>query len=91
MISRHQGPHFQGYIEALNKIEQSRVNARQEAQDILTLLTCMSPLALSPRECFSILVAIHDTIKFQVPLQILGSSPSMSWYVDLLGTSEHAE
>jgi hypothetical protein len=26
---------FQGYIEAMNKIEQSKVNSRREAQDIL--------------------------------------------------------
>jgi hypothetical protein len=27
---------FQGYIEAMNKIEQSGINSRREAQDILT-------------------------------------------------------
>ena len=26
---------FQGYVEAMNKIEQSKVNSRREAQDIL--------------------------------------------------------
>ena len=28
-------PEFQGYIEAMNKIEKSRVSSRREAQDIL--------------------------------------------------------
>ena len=36
-------PEFQSYIEAMSKIEKSRVSSRQEAQDILASFEPVSP------------------------------------------------
>ncbi|KAH9966933.1 alpha/beta-hydrolase [Lactifluus volemus] len=62
---------FQGYIEAMNKIEQSGINSRREAQDILT------PYEPDPTTRAFLLTNLNTTIqpfKFQVPLDIIGAS-----------------
>jgi len=43
---------FQGYIEAMHKIEQAKVNSRREAQDILAPYEPVRRLAVSPH-CYS--------------------------------------
>jgi pimeloyl-ACP methyl ester carboxylesterase len=64
---------FQGYIEAMNKIEQSKVSSRREAQDIL------APYESDPITRAFLLTNLDTTVqpfKFQVPLDIIGSSIS---------------
>lgn len=62
---------FQGYIEAMRKIEKSRVSSRQEAQDIL------APYEPDPMTRAFLLTNLDSTarpLKFQVPLDIIGAS-----------------
>jgi len=62
---------FQGYIDAMNKIEQSNVNSRREAHDILL------PYEPDPMTRAFLLTNLDTTVqplKFQVSLDIIGSS-----------------
>ncbi|KAI0276875.1 alpha/beta-hydrolase [Russula brevipes] len=62
---------FQGYIEAMNKIEQSKVNSRREAQDIL------APYEPDPATRAFLLTNLDTAtqpFKFRLPLNIIGSS-----------------
>src|SRR6266404_4870869 len=81
---------FQGYIEAMSKIEKSGVGSRQEAQDILApyepvSLFCHYDSISFCRLCFCqdpmtrafLLTNLDSTarpLKFQVPLDIIGGS-----------------
>ncbi|KAI0247030.1 Alpha/Beta hydrolase protein [Lactifluus subvellereus] len=62
---------FQGYIEAMNKIEQSGVNSRREAQDILA---SYEPDPTIRAFLLTNLDTAIQPFKFQVPLDIVGSS-----------------
>jgi hypothetical protein len=42
---------FQGYVEGMNKIEQSKVNSRREAQDILASYEPVRRKLLPRNEC----------------------------------------
>lgn len=62
---------FQNYIEAMNKIEKSKVSSRREAQDIL------APYEPDPTTRAFLLTNLDSTtrpLKFQVPLDIIGAS-----------------
>ncbi|KAH9068398.1 alpha/beta-hydrolase, partial [Lactarius deliciosus] len=64
---------FQGYIEAMSKIEKSRVTSRKEAQDILAPYEPVS----DPMTRAFLLTNLDSTVrplKFQVPIDIIGAS-----------------
>ncbi|PCH42515.1 alpha/beta-hydrolase [Wolfiporia cocos MD-104 SS10] len=67
-------PEFNGYVEALRKIEASKVSTRQEAQKLLT------PYEKDPMTRAFLLTNLrpqhshHGPLQFQVPLHIIGDS-----------------
>jgi len=62
---------FQGYIEAMHKIEQTKINSRREAQDILAPY---EPDPMTRAFLLTNLDAASQPFKFRVPLDIIGSS-----------------
>ncbi|KAI0261101.1 alpha/beta-hydrolase [Gloeopeniophorella convolvens] len=62
---------FQGYVEAMSKIEKSQVSSRKEAQEILTPY---EPDPMTRAFLLTNLDAAAKPLKFQVPLDIIGPS-----------------
>jgi len=64
---------FQAYIDAMNKIEQSEVSSRREAQDILA---SYEPDPITRAFLLTNLDTTAQPFKFRLPLDIIGSSIS---------------
>ncbi|KAI0090360.1 Alpha/Beta hydrolase protein [Irpex rosettiformis] len=69
-------PEFQRYVEAMKKIEDSKVSTRQEAQQILTPYE--SDAMTRAFLLTNLLPAVHDhhhhALKFRVPIDIIGEA-----------------
>ncbi|KAI0688418.1 alpha/beta-hydrolase [Cytidiella melzeri] len=69
-------PEFQRYVEAMKKIEDSKVSTRKEAQDIMTPYE--SDNMTRAFLLTNLLPAVHDhphhALKFRVPLEVIGDA-----------------
>ncbi|KAI0044287.1 alpha/beta-hydrolase [Auriscalpium vulgare] len=69
---------FQGYVEAMNKIEASRVSSRKEAQEILAPY---EDDAMTRAFLLTNIDAKLNPLKFQVPLHIIGPAiRDIGWF-----------